>query len=64
MNPVSDAGDREFAQETDLRPALKEDHHVGRGGAGNEIHEHPDGKEHEGLVDKIKQKVEGVLHKG
>ncbi len=44
--------------------ALREDHmkdyHIGRGGAGNEHHDHPKGEhEHESFADKLKQKIKG-----
>ncbi|KAL9113414.1 MAG: hypothetical protein Q9227_002455 [Pyrenula ochraceoflavens] len=55
--------DQEYANEADVRPSMKEDHHFGRGGAGNEIHTHEEGKQQEGFMDKVKQKVDGVLHK-
>lgn len=46
--------------EVALRHAEEGDHHVGRGGAGNEehMHAHKDGESaHMGLADKLKNKL-------
>jgi hypothetical protein len=44
--------------EVALRDGHMKDYHVGRGGAGNEQHDHAKGEhEHEGLTDKIKHKL-------
>ena len=60
---ASKAQDSDHIPDVNLREEKKEDFHVGRGGAGNAIHEegkahtHEDGKTHESLIDKIKDKL-------
>lgn len=67
--------DKEVVPDAAMRPSTEDqDHHVGRGGAGNEHlapgHEHKhDGKKKEtgssptGLADKLKAKIMGVFKK-
>ena len=46
--------------EVALRDENNKDYHVGRGGVGNERHDHAEGEhEHEGLAEKLKHKVMG-----
>jgi Protein of unknown function (DUF3602) len=53
-----DHGDDEIVPEQAIRKSMDESHHVGRGGAGNAVHEDPTFvKQHEGLADKLKNKL-------
>jgi Protein of unknown function (DUF3602) len=52
--------DEEVIPEVALREENTKDYHIGRGGAGNELHDHAKGEhEHESLTDKLKHKVMG-----
>jgi len=46
--------------EAALHESTAKDYHIGRGGAGNELHDHPKGEHgHESLVEKLKKEVLG-----
>ena len=57
--PATKRSDNEIIPEHALRHSEDQDHHVGRGGAGNEEHVHkkPEVKTHVGLADKLKMKL-------
>jgi len=57
--PATKRSDNEIIPEQALRHSEDQDHHVGRGGAGNEEHVHkkPEVKTHVGLADKLKMKI-------
>lgn len=76
QNAAEPRTDKEVVPDAALRPSTEDqDHHVGRGGAGNEHlapgheHHHDDGKKkvegkaHKGLADKLKAKIVGVFKK-
>lgn len=46
--------DSDMVPETAMRAEREQSHHVGRGGAGNEMHVHEHSKEGGGLVAKLK----------
>lgn len=77
-NAAGPRSDQELVPEEAIRPSMEnQDHHVGRGGAGNEHHApghehgHKDEKKPEkagptaptGLADKLKSKIIGVFKK-
>jgi Protein of unknown function (DUF3602) len=52
--------DEDVIPEVALREEHMKDYHIGRGGAGNEHHDHPKGEHQpESLTDKLKHKVLG-----
>lgn len=67
-NTAGPRTDKEYVPEEAMRPPMEnQDHHVGRGGAGN-VHEHhnkkaEDGEKPKGLVDKLRAKIKGMLKK-
>ncbi|KUI53980.1 hypothetical protein VP1G_01415 [Cytospora mali] len=76
-NAVGPRTDKDFVPDVAMRPSTDDqDHHVGRGGAGNEHlapgheHHHHHGKKKEGetstptgLADKLKAKIVGAFKK-
>jgi Protein of unknown function (DUF3602) len=68
VKPSDKPHGEDVVPEVALRDDNMKDYHIGRGGAGNEHHDHPKGEhrdhpngehEHETLVDKLKHKVTG-----
>ena len=65
-SPIIKAADKDVIPPQAQRIEKLQSHHVGRGGAGNEMHVHEHkGKHHEheeGLADKLKHKLTGHKH--